>query len=141
MDENVVRAKNIMKTAVITVKKDTTINEAIQVLIKNHITGLPVVNDDMTLAGIISEKDILKFLADLNLLSLIDDLKSSSAKVADCMTKDVFSLTGDADIGEICNCLVQNNFRRVPILSDDKLIGIVSRKDIIAAISDGDGES
>jgi CBS domain-containing protein len=136
MDETIIRAKNIMKTSVIVVKKDTSINKAIAMLIKNNITGLPVVHEDMTLAGIISEKDILKFLSDLNLLSLIEDLKSSSAKVEDCMTKNVFSLDIDADIVEICDCLVQNNFRRVPILSEGKLVGIISRKDIIANISE-----
>ena len=136
MDETIIRAKNIMKTSVIVVKKDTSINKAIAMLIKNNITGLPVVHEDMTLAGIISEKDILKFLTDLNLLSLIEDLKSSSAKVEDCMTKNVFSLNIDADIVEICDCLVQNNFRRVPILSEGKLVGIISRKDIIANISE-----
>ena len=52
----------IMTTNIISVTKDTEIYEAIRIMVKNNITGLPVVNDDMTLAGIISEKDVLSLL-------------------------------------------------------------------------------
>ena len=59
------KAKEIMKTEVVTVKRKTGTYEAIRILVENNITGLPVVNDDMTLAGIISEKDVLRLLYDM----------------------------------------------------------------------------
>ena len=114
-----------MTTDIIAVKKHTPVNRVIEILLENDITGLPVVNDDMTLAGIISEKDVL---------TLLSDLKDESAKVEDFMTKDVVSFDQEEDLIAICECLTQNNFRRVPIVSQGKLAGIVSRRDIIKYI-------
>ena len=119
------KLSTIMTTNVIVVKRQTPISEVIEILLENNITGLPVVDDDMTLFGIISEKDVL---------SLISVLEDDSAKVEDFMTKDVVSFEQDEDLIAICECLVQNNFRRVPILSEGKLVGIISRKDIIKYI-------
>jgi len=118
-------AKAIMKTDVITVKTHTPICQVIELLLKNNITGLPVVNDDMTLAGIISEKDVL---------SLMFDLKETTAKVEDFMTTSVVSFDQDEDSIAICECLIKNHFRRVPIVVKGKLVGIISRKDIIKYI-------
>ncbi len=119
------KLSTIMTTNVIVVKRQTPISEVIEILLKNNITGLPVVDDDMTLVGIISEKDVL---------SLISVPEDDSAKVEDFMTKDVVSFEQDEDLIAICECLVQNDFRRVPILSEGKLVGIISRKDIIKYI-------
>ena len=117
--------KTIMTTDVIAVKRNTPISHVAEILVDNDITGLPVVNDDMTLAGIISEKDVL---------CLLSDLEDESAKVEDFMTKDVVSFDENEDLIAICECLVNNNFRRVPIVADGKLVGIISRRDIIRNI-------
>ncbi len=117
--------KSIMTTDVIAVNGHTPISRVIEILVDNNITGLPVVNDDGTLAGIISEKDVL---------SLIYDLEDDSAKVEDFMTKDVVSFEQNEDLIAICECLVNNNFRRVPIVADGKLVGVISRRDIIKYI-------
>ena len=119
--------KDIMKTDVIVAKRQTGIDEAVKALASNNITGMPVVNNDMTLAGIISERDVLRLLANLT---------SRSAKVEDFMTENVVSFEQDDDLLEICRCLMRSNFRRVPILSDGKLVGIITRKDITRAIID-----
>ena len=110
-----------MTTNVIAVRRGTSISRAIEILVDRNVTGLPVVNDDMTLAGVITEKDVL---------GMIFDLKDESAKVEDFMTKDVVSFDQNEDIITICECLVNANFRRVPILSEGKLVGIISRRDI-----------
>ena len=94
-----------MTTDVAYVKKQTPIYEAIGILVEKNITGLPVVNDDMTLAGIISEKDVLRLLYDV-----------------------------EDSVIDIAECLIKNHFRRVTITSEGKLAGIVSRKDIIKFI-------
>jgi len=123
-----------MRSDVVSIKCDTSIYEATGILIEKKFTGLPVVNDDMTLAGIISEKDILRFVSDLHLLDLICDLKHSDATAADVMTGKVVSFDVDDELSVVCRSLIDNNFRRVPILSDGKLVGIISRKDIIGHI-------
>ena len=130
------KAKDIMKKKVVTVKRDTPIQEAIQILVDNNITGLPVVNDDMTLAGIISEKDVLRFLSNLDLLMLLEDIKKSDATVEDFMTEKVVAFDRDDTVSDVCDCLVKKNFRRVPILSEGEVVGIISRKDLIKYISD-----
>jgi CBS domain-containing protein len=125
MEDRMFKAKDIMKTEVVTVKRKTGIYEAICVLVENNITGLPVVNDDMTLAGIISEKDVLR---------LLYDMEDKPGNVEDFMTKDVISFDHEDSLIEIAEILIKNDFRRVPILKEGKLVGILSRKDVIACI-------
>lgn len=117
--------KAIMTTDVITVGRETPIYDALEILLENDITGLPVVNDDMTLAGIITEKDILK---------LLPGLKNDSATVEDYMTKEIVSFDQQEDLIAVCECLIKNHFRRIPITSKGKLTGIISRSDIIKYI-------
>jgi len=130
-----VKAKDIMKKDVITVKRDTPIQDAIKTLVDKNITGLPVVNDDMTLVGIISEKDILRILAHMDLLMVLDDIKKSDVTVEDFMTKEVVSFEEYDTLSDVCDCLIQKNFRRVPILSGGEVVGIISRRDLVKYIS------
>ena len=127
-------AKSVMHSNVVSITRDTSVYEATKILIEKKFTGLPVVNDDMTLAGMVSEKDILRFVSDLHLLDLICDLEHSGTTAEDVMTANIASFDEDADISDVCTSLIENNFRRVPILSGGKLTGIISRKDIIAQI-------
>jgi len=119
------KAKDIMNTDVITVKRKTEIYDAIRILVENNITGLPVVNDDMTLAGIISEKDVLR---------LLYNMEDKPGNVEDFMTKDVISFDQEDNLIEIAESLIKSGFRRVPILKEGKLTGIISRKDVIKYI-------
>ena len=129
------KAKDIMKTKVVTVSSGTSIQDAITTLVDNDITGLPVVNDDLTLAGIITEKDVLKFLSDLDQLMLLNDIKDSTARVEDFMTTKVVAFDREDTLADVCDCLIKKNFRRVPILSEGEVVGIISRRDLISYIS------
>lgn len=117
--------KDIMACDVLTVKRHTPIMEVIEILLENDVTGMPVINDDGSMAGIISEKDVMV---------LLSGLENSSAVVEDFMTEDVISFDVNDDLIAVCECLVQNSFRRVPIVDNGRLVGIVSRKDIIKYI-------
>jgi len=119
------KAKTAVITDIISVNRQTPIYEAIRTLVEKNITGLPVVNDDMTLAGVISEKDVLK---------LLYEVKDKPGKVEDFMTEEVFSFDQEDSLIDIAECFIKNNFRRVPITSEGKLVGIISRKDIIKYI-------
>lgn len=122
---------DIMKTDVVTVKKDTPIYKAMERLVEHNITGLPVVDDNMALVGIVTEKDMLRIIVDLDVLKLESELDESSTNVAKYMTKEVVSFCPEDSLLEICDCLLEKNFRRIPIVSDGILVGILSRKDII----------
>lgn len=118
------RAKDIMTKNVIGVKEETPIYEAISLIAKNNITGVPVVGDDMTLVGILSEKDVIG-------LFYLSRKDGESKTVSDFMTQPVVSFDENEDLLDVCDCLMNNHFRRVPVVSKGKLVGIISRRDII----------
>jgi CBS domain-containing protein len=130
--ESMVTARTIMKTNVIAVRTDTDIYEAIRTMVANNITGLPVVDADGCLAGIVTEKDIL---------SLLYDIEDKPGTAADYMTHEVVAFDEDDDVIAIRESLVHNHFRRVPILSQGRLTGIISRRDLIKYIIEPIGSS
>ena len=121
-----VTAKDIMSSDVVSVKEDAPIYEALQILLKSDITGVPVVKDDMILVGILSEKDAL---------GLFFRPKSASGRtVADFMTQPAIFFDEDEKLSDVCECLMNSYFRRVPVTNKGKVVGIISRPDIIAHI-------
>ena len=119
------RARDVMKCGLVTITRGAPIYEAMEILATRDITGLPVVDNCMNLVGILSEKDILK---------LLYDPKAEPGNVEDFMTKEVVSFNQDDNLFDVCNCLMNNHFRRVPILNQSKLVGIISVTDIILYI-------
>ena len=129
-------AKTIMKRDVISVHPETPLDKVIDILIQHNITGIPVLNEDSSIAGIVTEKDILSFLLDKNILDLTNNRLLCETTVYHIMTSQVVAFDEDTPITEICEALTNRNFRRVPITDKNgKLVGIISRKDIIAVIS------
>lgn len=130
------QAQTIMKKDVVTIHPETPLDKVIDILIQYTITGVPVVNADSTIAGMITEKDILSFLIDQNVLDLTNDRILCETTAYHIMTTNVVSFDAGTSVIDICSSLVSHNFRRVPITDKDgKLVGIISRKDIIAIIS------
>ena len=124
-DKNVFNAKDIMSYGLFTVRRETPLCEAVEILLKRDITGLPVVDDCMNLEGIITEKDILKVLY---------NPEAAPEKVSDLMTTETTTFDSNDSLFDICDCLINNCFRRVMILAHGKLTGIISRRDIIEFI-------
>jgi CBS domain-containing protein len=120
------KAKDFMTKDVISVKRDTPILEALELMAEKNITGIPVVNDDTALEGILTERDVLR---------LYHASKDKKWKVVeDFMTQPAIYFDEDEDLDEVCDCLMNNYFRRVPVTSKGKLVGIISRRDIIVYI-------
>ena len=120
------RAKDIMSTNVISVKKDDPIFEAVKLLVENNISGLPVVEDDMTLTGILSEKDVVDLFYETE--------RAEDKTVSDYMTYPAVCFEDNNALLNICNFLGKNIFRRVPVTSDGKLVGIISIQDILNSV-------
>ncbi len=120
------KARDIMSTDVISVKKDDPIFDAVKLLVENNISGLPVVEDDMTLVGIISEKDAVDLFYERE--------KAENKTVNDYMTCPAVYFTENSALVNICDFLSKNIFRRVPVTSDGKLVGIVSVKDVLNTV-------
>ena len=120
------KAKDIMSKNIVCVKKDTPIFEAIQLLVENNISGLPVVKDDMTLVGLLSEKDVVDVFHESE--------KAENKKVEDYMTEPAVHFDENSALVNICDFLLKNIFRRIPVTSEGKIIGIISTKDILNVV-------
>ncbi|MBN1127068.1 MAG: CBS domain-containing protein [Sedimentisphaerales bacterium] len=117
------KARDIMTDMVVCVQKDTPMVEAAQLLSLNDITGIPVVDDQMYLEGIISEKDVLELF---EVMQYVENRTVNSS-----MSHEVVSCDVEDDLEKVCRCLQENTFRRVPVTEDGKVVGIVSRRDLI----------
>jgi CBS domain-containing protein len=114
---------------VVTVGPDTTIIEATNILTKHNITGLPVVDRKKKLLGVVSEKDLLCLAYGLKTHTYTSD--NSPTVVKDVMTEEVVTFNVNDRLSDVIKCLTEEDFRRVPILSDGKLVGIISRRDLL----------
>jgi len=121
------KAKDVMTKDVISVKKETSILEAAELSIKHNISGMPVVDDDMGVEGILTEKDILLIYYEKK-----EELEKKT--VADFMTHPAISFDENLFLIDVCDFLAKNIFRRVPITSEGKLAGIISIKDVISSV-------
>jgi CBS domain-containing protein len=128
-----VKAKELMNTSVVTIGQDEDICEAMRMMALNNITGLPVIDDEGMLLGIITEKDILALLH-----NNLDDtsLDRIVGTVGAFMTRQVVCFAPEDDLRGIAECLSTHDFRRVPILERGRLVGILSRRDVIRHLRD-----
>lgn len=120
------KARDIMNKNIVSVKKDTPIFEAVKLLVENNISCLPVIEDDMTLVGILSEKDVVELF--------YESEQAENKAVNDYMTDPAVHFEENSDLVNICDFLLKNIFRRVPVTSDGKLIGIISVKDVLNSV-------
>ncbi len=120
------KAKDVGTRMVITTRADMPIYDAIRLMTNRHITGLPVVDADLNLIGVLSEKDVLKLL--------YETVDRSDQKVADYMETDVVAVDINATLIDLCDCLMGSGFRVVPLTEGGKLCAVASRSDVIQGI-------
>jgi CBS domain-containing protein len=113
----------IMTRDVVVVEQTADIYDAIRMMSDGNITGLPVVDGDGKLVGVVTERDVMGRLL---------NTQSTQGRVQDCMTTDVVSLDINDSLLDVISTLAEKGFRRVPIVSEGKLAGIISRSDIIS---------
>ena len=117
------QARDIMTQEVVYVHKDTPIGEAIQAMVDNEITGVPVVEEDMTLVGVLSEQDVLR---------LFDTYEEEGNRTAgEFMTHPPIYFDEHDRVLDVCFRLRDCPIRRVPVTSKGKVTGIISRADIL----------
>ena len=120
------KAKDIMTKNVICVKKDTPIYQCLELMAKHKNTDIPVVEKDMSLVGIISEIDVLHLFH--------ADKGQEEKTVSEFMTQPAIYFDESKNLLDVCKFLAKNIFRRIPVTSEGKLVGIIDRGDIIAHI-------
>ncbi|MDW5291000.1 CBS domain-containing protein [Formosa sp. PL04] len=124
-----VRVSDYMSRDLITFKPEQTVEDVIDKLITNKISGGPVVNDNYELIGIISEGDCLKQVSD----SRYYNMPMEQHKVETRMIRDVETIDGNMNIFDAANKFLESKRRRFPIVMDGKLVGQISQKDILKA--------
>lgn len=118
-------AGSIMTTDLVTVRPDASIAEAIQILLSQSISGLPVVDDDGRLVGVITE---------FALLAVTYDKRVKNHTISQHMTRDVITVDIDDPVSRIADLCIVHRVRRVPVMQDGRLIGVIARRDVLRAL-------
>ncbi len=145
-------ARDVMTPRVITVRPDTSVKDVASLMLTHHISGLPVVTEDGELVGIVTEADLLYketgarptggwFHGFPPFRRAVDTVKKAEGlTAADLMTAPVISVEEDSALHEIAALMVRRTINRVPVLRAGRLVGIVSRADILQAFTRADAE-
>ncbi len=146
------KAREIMSTDVYTIRKDTTIEEIAKIFTEKNISGVPVVDEQNKVIGMVSQKDLLykdiqpRFPAVVEILGGLvflqgvkhynEELKKLVAtKAEDIMTGNVVTVDEETEVERIAELMVEKDVNRIPVLRGGKLAGIVSRADMVRYIA------
>lgn len=142
-------AMDIMTKDVVTVSPDMDVHDVAQLMLMRRVSAVPVVDTDGRLAGIVSEGDLMRrtearterhaswwlsFFADPRVAAR-DFTKSHGRHARDVMTAKVITVSEDTPISEIAAILESHHIKRVPVMAQDKLVGIVSRANLLQALA------
>lgn len=151
------KVKDVMNPDVVFCKPDDTVREAAKVLKENNVSGIPVLEDGR-LVGIVSEGDLLELLVIpekgglwlpspfevievpiREILSWEETKKMlsdvGSTKVEEIMTKDVHTISSEASVEEASELMVRRRINRLPVMEKDRVVGIITRGDIIKGLA------
>lgn len=143
------QAADVMGVNVVTARPDWSVQQVAMAMLEKGISGLPVIDKDGRLVGIVSEGDLMR-RADcgtghrhswwLRMLMGRDGLareyvREHARKVEDVMTRAVITASPSTSLGEIAELLERNRIKRIPIVENDKLVGVVSRANVVQAVA------
>jgi CBS domain-containing protein len=149
------KAADVMVSAVISVRPHARVEEVASTLLANRISAVPVIDEEGKLLGIVSEGDLLRrveagterrrswwleYLTGKQVLAA-EYVKTHSHKVTDVMTRSVITATPETPLGDIATLLERNRIKRVPIVQHGKVVGIVSRANLLQALASMPTES
>lgn len=143
------KASDVMTTKVIFIRPDATLSEMIKLMLDHRISGLPVVSEDGKLVGVVTEGDCLRraetgtevkrsFWRDLLTGSetLANEyIRTHGRKVSEVMTGDPISVSPDMELSEVIHIMEKNRIKRVPVVKDGTVVGILSRANLLQTLS------
>jgi CBS domain-containing protein len=149
--EDGMRASDVMVRAVVTASPDTTVEALARLMVNLRIGGVPVLDTDGVPVGMVTEGDLLRRVEigterhgprwsepfSSNSQRAADYIKSHAKWVRDIMTGEVFTVDEAATLGEIADLLEARKIKRVPVVHDGKIVGIVSRADLLKVLASG----
>jgi len=148
------KARDVMSTQVVTVTADTPVRDVANLMLSQHVSGVPVVGLDGRLRGIVSEGDLMRRVeagTDRRQrswwLRLVGDetaeardyVKTHGATARDVMTTPVTTIDSETDLSEVALLLEKNRIKRAPVVQDGKLVGLVSRADLLRGLASSSG--
>jgi CBS domain-containing protein len=145
-------AKDIMTKDVVTVKPDTSIEELSTLLVSNEISGVPVVDADGAIVGIVTEHDLISRNKRLHIPTVVsfldaviylesskkfaEDVKRLTAtKVGDICAKKVVTITEDTTLTDIATLMSEKKVHLLPVVASGKIVGIVGKRDVVKAVA------
>ncbi len=145
-------AKDIMTKDVVTVKPDTSIEELASLLVKNRISGAPVVDDAGNLYGIVTEKDLISRNKRLHIPTVVSFLDANiylesskkfeeevkrltATRVGDICVRKVVTITEDTSLVDIATIMSEKHTHLLPVVKNGKVTGIVGKRDMVKAVA------
>ena len=120
--------REIMKEDVVSLGVNDTISNALKTMIERNIGGIPIVDNDNAVVGIVTERDFVRTVADI----------TTSKSIKEYMSNKVVTASPDISIGEATRTMIEKGFRRIPIVKEDVLLGIVTASDIMRYLGSGE---
>ena len=145
-------AREIMTRNVVTVKKDQPISDLSKLFIENHFNGVPVLDDAGKVIGVVTQSNLIEQNKNLHIPTVIalfdavlflesekkfeaDVKKLTGSKIEDIYHKNPITVSPDTDLGEITTIMAEKDVHTLPVLENDKLVGIIGKKDVIRALA------
>ena len=142
--------KDIMSTELITIKENTQIRDVIKIFVNNDVSGLPVLDQDGYLAGVVSATDVLKQESSHSFynttmtknyeLELLEDVKLFDQPVLSIMSEDLYTVEPDATIAKMAKIMYEKKIHRLLVTEYNKLVGIVTTFDALKLLATSDEE-
>ena len=146
------KAKDIMTREVITVRQDTPIKDLAEILWKNRISGVPVLDEAGTVVSVVTESDLIDQTKKVHIptmISLLDSViflesskkteqeirKMSGNTAGDISSSEFITVTEETGLDEIATIMSEKNIHTLPVMEDDKLVGIIGKSDIIRSLT------
>lgn len=141
-----------MTRKVVTVKKDQPISDLSKLFIENHFNGVPVLDDAGKVIGVVTQSNLIEQNKNLHIPTVIalfdavlflesekkfesDVKKLTGSRIEDIYHKNPITVSPDTDLGEITTIMAEKDVHTLPVLENDKLVGIIGKKDVIRALA------
>ena len=145
-------AREIMTRNVVTVKKDQPISDLSKLFIENHFNGVPVLDDAGKVIGVVTQSNLIEQNKNLHIPTVIalfdavlflesekkfesDVKKLTGSKIEDIYHKNPITVYPDTELNEITTIMAEKDVHTLPVLENDKLVGIIGKKDVIRAMA------
>ena len=123
-----IAVKDYMSASLVTFTPEMDVMNAIDILVKNRISGAPVVDEHGNLIGLLSEKDCMKVAVQAGYYEQL------GGRVEDYMTKQVITVEAEASVLEVAKLFMEKGPRRYPVVEDNRLVGQISRRDVLRSL-------